>query len=146
MKKLLIVLLMALLAVSAFAAGQQGEGGGEAEMEEVEFIIANGAEPESLDPQLVSGVPEHRILMGLFEGLVRPDPETAEPLPAGAESWEVSSDGTVYTFQLREDAVWSDGTAITAQTYVDSWLRILNPETGAPYAWFPSMFIAGAAE
>ncbi|NBC28888.1 MAG: peptide ABC transporter substrate-binding protein [Spirochaetes bacterium] len=145
MKKLLSVLLMALIAVTAFAGGQQAEGEGEM-MEDVEFIIANGAEPESLDPHLVSGVPEHRIYKSLFEGLVRYDPRTAEPLPAGAESWEVSEDGTVYTFKLREDAVWSDGTPITADTYEKSWIRMVDPETGAPYAWFPSMFVEGAAE
>ncbi len=70
---------------------------------------------------------------------------TADAIPGLAESYEVSDDGLVYTFTLR-DAVWSDGVAITAQTVVDSWLRELNPETAAPYAWFPSMFVAGAAE
>ncbi len=140
-KTLFMVGLVVLVASLAFAAG-----GREEVSAGTEFIIGNGAEPESLDPHLVSGVPEHRIMMGIYEGLVTPDPETATAMPGVAESWEISSDGTEYTFTLREDAQWSDGTPITAQQVVDSWLRVLNPETAAPYAWFPSMFIQGAAE
>src|SRR6056297_5784 len=147
MRKLLVFLLMVSLAVTAFAGGQQEEGQtAEAAQEEpAEFIIVNGAEPETLDPHLISGVPEHRIYMSIFEGLTTYDPETAEPVPGLAKSWDVSEDGTVYTFHLRE-TTWSDGVPITAQTVVDSWLRMLAPETAAPYAWFPNMFIAGAAE
>src|SRR6056297_731719 len=147
MRKLLVFLLMVSLAVTAFAGGQQEEGQtAEAAQEEpAEFIIVNGAEPETLDPHLISGVPEHRIYMSIFEGLTTYDPETAEPVPGLAKSWDVSEDGTVYTFHLRE-ASWSDGVPITAQTVVDSWLRMLAPETAAPYAWFPNMFIAGAAD
>jgi oligopeptide transport system substrate-binding protein len=136
---------MVLFALGTVWAGGQGEAAGAA-ADGAEFIVANGTEPESLDPHLISGVPEHRIYMGIFEGLVRPDPETSEALPGTAESWEISDDNTVYTFTIREGAQWSDGTPITAETVRDSWLRILNPETAAPYAWFPSMFIKGAAE
>jgi len=81
-----------------------------------------------------------------MEGLVTPNPETANASPGVAESWDISSDGTVYTFHLRSNAVWSDGVKITAQDFVDSWIRVLDPATAAPYAWFPSMFIKGAQE
>lgn len=113
--------------------------------EGVKFVISNGAEPQSLDPAKVQGVPEHRILMALFEGLVSVDPKTAEPVPGLAESWEANEDGTEYTFHLRE-TTWSDGVPITANDVVYSWLRELAPETASPYAWFPCMFIEGAAE
>ncbi|MFW5783509.1 MAG: peptide ABC transporter substrate-binding protein, partial [Spirochaetota bacterium] len=63
-KKVLFMLLMALAAVSLFAEGAQEL----ADDEEVVFRLNNGAEPESLDPALISGVPEHQIYMGLFEG------------------------------------------------------------------------------
>src|SRR6056297_1065510 len=144
MRKLLVFLLMVSLAVTAFAGGQQEEGQtAEAAQEEpAEFIIVNGTEPESLDLHLISGVPEHRIYMSIFEGLITYDPETAGPVPGLAESWEVSEDGTVYTFKLR-DAKWSDGVQITAQTVVDSWLRMFNPKTASPYVWFPNMFVKG---
>lgn len=113
--------------------------------EPVVFKIANGAEPESLDPHQIQGVPEHRIFEALFEGLVAVDPETADAVPGVAESWTVSEDGMQYTFKLRE-CYWSDGVKITADDVVYSWLRILDPATAGPYAWFPVMFIAGAQE
>lgn len=112
----------------------------------VVFRISNGAEPESLDPSQIQGVPEHRIFEALFEGLVVVDPVTAGGIPGVAESWDISEDGLTYTFHLREDAMWSDGVPVTAQDVVYSWLRELAPETASPYAWFPVMFIAGAAE
>jgi oligopeptide transport system substrate-binding protein len=111
----------------------------------VVFKLVNGAEPESLDPHQIQGVPEHRLYEAIFEGLIAYDPETAEGIPGLAESWTASDDGTQYTFKLR-DAVWSDGVKITAKTVVDSWIRELDPATASPYAWFPAMFLKGAAE
>jgi len=113
---------------------------------ELVFRISNGAEPESLDPALIQGVPEHRIYETIFEGLVAIDPESALAIPGVAESWTISDDMTQYTFKLRKDAVWSDGVPITASDVVYSWLRILDPATAAPYAWFPCMFLAGAQD
>lgn len=112
---------------------------------DVVFRLNNSAEPESLDPHQIQGVPEHRLYMALFEGLVVPDPVTAESIPGLAESWDISEDGTQYTFHLRQ-ANWSDGVPITAHDFVWSWLRGLDPNTASPYAWFPAMFIAGAEE
>jgi oligopeptide transport system substrate-binding protein len=140
MKKLIVMFAVLCIAASVFATGEQ-EQGVEAG---AEFIILNGAEPESLDPHLISGVPEHRIYESIYEGLIIYDPETAGGIPGLAESWEVSADGKTYTFKLRK-TTWSDGVPITAQTVKDSWLRMLNPETAAPYAWFPEMFIEGAS-
>ncbi len=114
--------------------------------DELVFRISNGAEPESLDPALIQGVPEHRIYETIFEGLVAIDPKTALAIPGVAESWTISDDMTQYTFKLRKDAVWSDGVPITANDVVYSWLRILDPATAGPYAWFPCMFLAGAQD
>ena len=153
MKKLLMMLLAVSL-LFLFIGCQPKEEAKEDVTEEAapevveepaEFTIVNGTEPETLDPHLISGVPEHRIYQAILEGLMTYDPETAEAVPGLAESWEVSDDGKVYTFKLRK-TTWSDGVAITAQTVKDSWLRMLDPETAAPYAWFPNMFIAGAQE
>src|SRR6185503_12571589 len=63
-----------------------------------DLVIMNGNEPESLDPAIVVGVPEMRITKALFEGLLRLDPEKAQPVPALAERWEISNSGTIYTF------------------------------------------------
>lgn len=132
MKKILTILLISLM---IFSCGTKDDA--------VEFIINNGTEPQSLDPSKIEGVPEHRIYMALFEGLVSYDPKTSEAIPGVAESWTRSNNDTVLTFKLR-DAYWSDGEKITAQTFVDSWLYYLAPETAAVYAYMPGMIIEGA--
>ena len=62
----------------------------------------NGTEPQSLDPHIATGVPEHHIISSLMEGLVHKDGETLKPRPGVAESWDISDDGRVYTFYLRK--------------------------------------------
>jgi oligopeptide transport system substrate-binding protein len=145
MKKALLVLLTALLAFTFFSCGDKKA---ETAMvkEPVEFRLSNGAEPESLDPHLIQGVPEHRIYEALFEGLTAYDPTDASPIPGVAESWEVSNGGSTYTFKIRKGLVWSDGVKIDANTVVDSWIRMLDPATAGPYTWFPEMFLKGASE
>jgi len=107
-----------------------------------DFIMSNDSEPQSLDPALITGVPEARIYYALFEGLVVNDPKTASAVPGLAESWTISKDQKTYTFKLRK-ANWSDGTPITAQDVVDSWIRIMDPATAANYAYMPAAAIEG---
>jgi len=95
----------------------------------------NGAEPETLDPHKSSGVPESWIQYDLFEGLVVPDGK-GNFIPGAAESWTVSDDGLTYTFTLREKGKWSDGTPVTAQDFVFSWKRLVDPKTASDYAYF----------
>ena len=94
----------------------------------------NSVEPKTLDPALMTGVPEHTLAMALFEGLVTYHPKTLEPAPGVAKSWKLSKDGLKYTFQLRE-SVWSNGDPVTAGDFVYSWRRALEPETAAEYAY-----------
>ena len=95
--------------------------------------FGNGTEPQGLDPHIVTGVPEHHIINALFEGLVSKDPYTLEPIPGVAESWEISEDGRTYTFNLRRDALWSNGDPVTAEHFRWSWQRVLSPELGSQY-------------
>ena len=95
----------------------------------------NGTEPQSLDPHIATGVPEHHIISSLMEGLVHKDGETLEPRPGVAKSWEISADGRVYTFYLRQDARWSNGDPHNAHDYVWSWWRALQPALGNLYAY-----------
>jgi len=144
MKKLLITVLMISVAFSAFAGGDKDSSTAAAAVAEpVVFSFNNETEIQSLDPGNIEGVPEHRIYMALFEGLVSYDPATLDPIPGLAKSWSVSDDGLTWTFNLRKSN-WSDGTPITAQTVVDSWLRFLSPELAAVYAYLPGMIIKGA--
>jgi oligopeptide transport system substrate-binding protein len=97
--------------------------------------VGNGTEPQGLDPHTVTGVPEHRLVSTLFEGLVDVDPGDLHPAPAVAESWTVSDDGTAYTFHLRTTAAWSNGDRVTAHDFVYAWRRILSPGLGSQYAY-----------
>jgi oligopeptide transport system substrate-binding protein len=99
-----------------------------------DITIINTAEPETLDPALMTGIPEMRIAIGLFEGLARLDPKTARPIPGLAERWDISPDGLVYTFHLRTNLLWSTGEPITADDAVYSWIRTLAPATASDYA------------
>jgi len=99
-----------------------------------DLVIVNGNEPESLDPAIVTAVPDMRVVKALFEGLLRLDGKTGRPTPAWAEHWDVSGDGTTYTFYLRTNATWSTGEPITSADVVYSWLRAMNPATASDYA------------
>ncbi len=98
------------------------------------LLAGNGADPSSLDPSLATGLGDFKILCALFEGLVRADPETLEPLPAVAKSWEISPDKTIYRFRIDERAKWSDGSPVLASDFVFAWRRAVDPVIGAEYA------------
>src|SRR5689334_19358267 len=83
-----------------------------------DFSFVNQSEVRSVDPQLIAGHPESRVIRALFEGLVDWHPKTLEPIPGVAERWEISSDGHVYTFHLRPSACWSDGSPTTANDFL----------------------------
>lgn len=106
--------------------------------------LGNFAEPQTLDPHIHTGVPENKISMALFEGLVSAHPETLEPIPGIAERWEVSDDSKTYTFYIRNNAKWSDGVAITAEDYRWSWERASSPKMGNQYAYM--LFVIKNAE
>ena len=108
--------------------------------------LGNGAEPQDLDPQAVVGVPEYRIITGLFEGLAAQDPKDLHPVPGLAESWDISPDGRTYTFHLRANLRWSDGSPLTADSFVQSYRRMLTPAFGAEYAYLLYNFLVGADE
>ncbi|MBJ3590429.1 oligopeptide ABC transporter substrate-binding protein OppA [Citrobacter sp. Marseille-Q6884] len=96
------------------------------------LVRNNGSEVQSLDPHKIEGVPESNINRDLFEGLLISDVD-GKPSPGVAEKWE-NKDFKVWTFHLRKDAKWSDGTPVTAEDFVYSWQRLANPNTASPYA------------
>ena len=87
-----------------------------------------------MDPTLNNSSGAGTMILNAFEGLMVLD-ENDQPVEGTAESMEVSEDGLVYTFKIREDAKWSDGEAVTADNFKYSWLRALNKETAAEYAY-----------
>jgi len=126
-------LVAVLLLLSLFAGALRLASG--AQLEPADFTFNNGTEVQTLDPATVTGVPEGRVLRAIFEGLVVKHPETLAPVPGMAETWAVSEDGLTYTFHLREGALWSNGDPVTAEDFVFSYERFLNPATGAEYAY-----------
>jgi len=99
------------------------------------LLLGNLAEPKDLDPHILDAFTDMNIAVALFEGLTALDEKTGTPIPASAERWEISPDGLVYTFHLRANAKWSDGTPLTAQDFAYSFQRILTPAFAASYAY-----------
>ncbi len=108
---------------------------GEARLDRADFAFNNGAEATTLDPALVLGILEGRVIRTLYEGLVIKDPKTLAPEPAAAESWDVLDGGTRYRFHLRHDAVWTNGDPVTAHDFAFSYERFLDPRTASNYAY-----------
>ncbi len=94
----------------------------------------NGAEAATLDPTLREGSPGTSILGNIFEGLLRVDTSNGGYLPGVAEKWKVSPDGKTYTFFLRSNAKWTNGEAVTAQDFVYSYRRALDPKVASQNA------------
>ena len=114
-----------------------GCGGGDAQR--VQTFRYADSEPEYLDPNLCAEASGIRVLTSLFEGLTGFPAGEGEPLPAMATHWEVDHDGTLWTFHLRPDAVWSDGVPLVAEDFVYSWRRVVDPGTAsraAQYLWY----------
>jgi oligopeptide transport system substrate-binding protein len=95
----------------------------------------SGSEPESLDPQIGTSQPEARVYMSLFEGLVEYHPKTSTPIPEIAESWEINSDSSEFTFHLRKNAKWSNGDPLNAHDFVYTFRRGVAPELAARNAY-----------
>ncbi|MEC0665643.1 peptide ABC transporter substrate-binding protein [Priestia flexa] len=149
MKRIMSVVMMSIL-VFALAActatsdsGAELEGGNKKEDGKV-LYMNNGAEPTSFDPPIGFDSYSWQMLNNLMEGLTRLGQEH-EPEAAIAEKWDVSEDGKVYTFHIREDAKWSNGDDVTAGDFEFAWKRLLNPETGSRAA-FLGYFIEGGEE
>lgn len=101
--------------------------------EKQEIVINNSAEPESLDPHKVSGVPESNIIRQMLVGLITTDTE-GNTVPGMATEWS-SEDNKVWVFKLR-DAKWSNGDPVTAHDFVYSFRRVVDPATASPYATY----------
>lgn len=136
-----VVLCLATLALAACAKRESAVASGNRDGV-LHFSV--GSEPSDLDPQTVSGTGDGKIVQSLFEPLVTYAPGTLAPVPGLAEKWDISADGLTYTFQIRADAKWSNGEALTAQDVVDAWQRILTPSLGSEWAYF--LYILKGAE
>ena len=80
---------------------------------------------------------QNQFILGLWEPLIECDPETGQPRPAAAESWEWSEDRLVLTLKLRADGRWSNGEPVKAQDFVRGWRRLLHQSMELASTLFP---------
>ncbi|MBW6410027.1 peptide ABC transporter substrate-binding protein [Clostridium weizhouense] len=139
LKKLCAMSLALTLGVSVLT----GCGGGSSKSSSGQVLTYNlNADPKTLDPALTSAIDSGTIIVNAFEGLYKLD-ENNKPVPGVAEKCDISEDGIVYTFHLKDNLKWSNGDSITANDFEYAWKRVLNPETASEYA-FQMSYIKGA--
>ncbi|QDT13786.1 peptide ABC transporter substrate-binding protein [Planctomycetes bacterium K23_9] len=110
-----------------------------------DFSLQSGTDPKTLDPHRATGNIESRLIFAMFNGLLQmlpegePDPESGlQPMtaqPAMAKSYDVSDSGRTYTFHLRDDIFWTDGSPVTSHDFAWSWQRMLHPGTACEYTF-----------
>jgi oligopeptide transport system substrate-binding protein len=132
MKSVLFATALAF-ASPALAAGTAPNGAPLADDQTFTYRVLD--EHSSVDPQIVEDVSGSEIVRDLFEGLYNQDAD-GNLVPGVALSHTVSDDKLTYTFTLRPEAKWSDGTPVTAGDFVYGWQRLADPETASPYQWF----------
>ena len=139
LKKFGLVLLGCIALVACSNSVPEGETGN--------FLkVAKDTELASMDPHAASDGLSYEVIATTIEGLYTLDMD-GNAVPAIAKDYEVSEDGLTYTFSLREEAKWDNGTPVTAHDFVYAWRRLVNPETASEYAYIADVAgIKNAAE
>lgn len=140
------IILILMLFVSSFLAGCYGGESKKSTSEEQPssstddnsseqvLNLVEGGELPTLDTLGLFDALSSRTMNNIFEGLYRLDDSHA-PIPGMAESHELSEDGKVYTFHIRSDVKWSNGTPVTANDFEYAWKKAINPETLSTYSY-----------
>ncbi len=146
MKKNLLALVLAIAMIFSLSACSTPKGSvdgdGKGSSGEKVFRYAVGTEPTTFDPNMGNSIGDNEIQHAITENLTRNT--GGKVTPGLAEKWDISDDGTVYTFHLRESK-WSDGEVITAQDFEYSWKRLADPATGSPYQFIVGVLKNGNA-
>ena len=154
MKRIVALVLAMVMALSLAACGGSSApaataapaAAGDAAPADTAAAASNGdkvlnvmveVEVESLDPQVATDGTSFEVIENYTDGLTQMDADGAA-VPAIAESWDVSEDGTIYTFHLREDANWSNGEPVTANDFVFAWQRAADPALASEYNYMLS--------
>ena len=142
MKKRFIVAALAIAGAMALSgcggskSGGEGTKSGDTTQTAVGkkiLTIQLGPDVESIDPALNSAVDGANYILFAFDNLLKMDKD-GKVVPGLAEKYEVSDDQLTWTFHLRDGLKWSDGSALTAEDFVYSWQRLVDPNVAAPYA------------
>ncbi|WP_286907754.1 peptide ABC transporter substrate-binding protein [Clostridium sp. UBA1652] len=150
MKKRLVSILSTVVAATVLltACGtKKTTDDSSAKADATQILNLIGYDYSSLDPNIGTDSESATTAKNVYEGLYREVEENGvqKSVPAVAESMDKNADGTVYTFHLRKDAKWSDGKPVTADQFVYSWKRLLDPKVASPYSDFIDM-VKGAKE
>ena len=137
-KSLAASFVMASIAAAPVLAAGTHPTTGEALADDQTFTYSMLDEMSSLDPQIVEDVNGSAFSRDLFEGLMNQDAD-GNLIPGVATGFTTNDAGDVFTFTLRDNAVWSDGKPVTAGDFVYAWRRLADPETASPYQWFISV-------
>ena len=155
-RKICAVMLAAAMTVSLAACGGSGSSGGSGDAGSAgggesaaasDLNIMLETPVESLDPQQATDGTSFEVIADYTDGLMQMDAEGA-PVEALAESYELSEDGLTWTFQIRDDANWSNGEPVTANDFVFAWQRAVDPMVASEYSYMMSDIgqIVNAAE
>jgi oligopeptide transport system substrate-binding protein len=134
--------LLSTAGCGVFESGGGGGGGG-GSTKTVAFNLEDAV--RDLDSATTTDSVSTDILLNVMSGLYRLDVNT-RPVPDMAESVDISEDQLSYTFKIRDGVKWSNGDPVTAHDFEYAWKRVLNPDTGAQYAYIITTFVKGAAE
>ncbi len=137
-KRLLTWFLLGIVLIASAAASAEPHYGGT-------FRGFTSADPKTLDPAALSSWDQAVMAANVLEGLVRLSPSGQEIEPGVAESWVASEDGLVWQFEIRRDAKFHNGDAVTAADVKYSFERVINPKTRSPRAWIFNA-VAGVEE
>lgn len=143
MKKTMPLLLIVAIIISGLAGCKKSTSNGPGSADK-SFVVNLRGEPKTFDPGLNTASDGAHVTQNVFEGLTSDSSDGI--VLAGAESYQVSADGTVYTFQLRQDAKWSDGQPVTAHNYVYAWQRVMSKETASEFSFIMTPHIKGGQD
>lgn len=140
---------IAAIALAGCVASERGDGGGEGSGDvDGTFVFAASSDPASLDPAFAQDGETFRVSRQIFEGLVGTEPGTADPAPLLAESWEPSDDGMSYTFALKEDVTFQDGTPFNAEAVCvnfDRWYNWTGLAASEAFGYYYNKLFKGYA-
>ena len=107
--------------------------------------LSTSSDIPSLDVSKATDSESFQTMNSTMEGLTRID-ANGKVQPGVAESWEVSEDGLTWTFKLRKNSTWSNGTPVTAKDFEYSWKRTLTPETASEYGYIMADIVGSSID
>ena len=131
--RLTIITLTSLTILSACSQTEEKEDKKSQGISQV-INITSEAQISTMDPALAADTTSTLAMNQVYEGLYILGKDDEFVLGIAKEEPEISEDQTTYTFKLREDSKWSDGSAVTAQDFVYGWQQIVTPAVGSPNA------------